>query len=137
MTGFLDSLARYQEVMKQLQTQAKKLMMEIKTTHSRVLQSLAESHVAKKNFLDLKHKAELILGQLQEEARQADYSQQTTETSQFPLYATVRKDRSKRGGGSTGRVARNTVAEQAEESLLQLRVHQPGAGGSEKMEEDS
>ena len=27
MSGFLDSLAKYQDIMKQLQTQAKKLMM--------------------------------------------------------------------------------------------------------------
>ena len=66
----------------------------------------------------------MILLQLQEEARQASYGQQTTETSQFPLYATVRKDRSKRGGGgmgASGKVTRNTVAEQAEDSPYQLR----------------
>ena len=34
MAGFLDSLAKYQEVMKQLQTQAKKLMMVRASNHS-------------------------------------------------------------------------------------------------------
>lgn len=40
-------------------------MQEIKVTHGRVLQTLAESHQAKKNFLELKQKAEHILNQLQ------------------------------------------------------------------------
>ena len=137
MSGFLDSLAKYQDIMKQLQTQAKKLMMvsngnisfirglmttllfqEIKSTHSRVLQSLAESQIAKKNFLELKQKAEVILSQLQEEAWQAGVGA----GSQVPLYATVRKDR---GKGRGAKVTRNTMAEppagSGEDSPYQLR----------------
>ena len=119
MSALLESLARYQDVMKQLQSQAKQLMtvgstftphpcqplrmfsifilfsfQEIKTTHTRVLQSLAESQVAKKNFLELKQKAEVILAQLQQEEAKAFYP---SESSQYPLYATVRKDRRGKG----------------------------------------
>ena len=69
------------------------LFQEIKTTHTRVLQSLAESQVAKKNFLELKQKAEVILAQLQQEETRAFYPSE----SQYPLYATVRKDRKGKG----------------------------------------
>ena len=142
MTGFLDSLAKYQDVMRQLQTQAKLLMMvsrsivcrrdsaiiahlnfsfqEIKTTHSKVVQSLKESQLAKKNFLELKQKAEIILSQLQEEARQAGCPVPLLESSHLPLYATVRKDRTR----AKGKIARNTVVEANEpsdDSPYQLR----------------
>lgn len=123
MAGFMESLAKYQDVMRQLQTQAKLLMMEIKTTHSKVVQSLKESQLAKKNFLELKQKAEMILGQLQEEARQAGHPGHQApglENTQVPLYATVRKDRTR----AKGRIARNTVVEATEppeDSPYQLR----------------
>lgn len=123
MAGFMESLAKYQDVMRQLQTQAKLLMMEIKTTHSKVVQSLKESQLAKKNFLELKQKAEMILGQLQEEARQAGHPGHQApglENTQVPLYATVRKDRTR----AKGKIARNTVVEATEppeDSPYQLR----------------
>ena len=71
----------------------------------------------------MKQKAEIILGQLQEEARQAGhqgYQVPSLENSQVPLYATVRKDRTR----TKGKVARNTVveaAEPSEDSPYQLR----------------
>ena len=129
MSGFLESLARYQDVMKQLQNQAKQLMMvgltcdtssailttlwfqEIKTTHTRVLQSLAESQIAKKNFLDLKQKAEIILAQLQHEEAKANYPSESQ--YQYPLYATVRKDR--KGKGKVAAPVRNTSTSLVEE----------------------
>merc|ERR550517_1775315 len=63
--GLLDSLALYQSTMAGLQGQARAMLQEIKVTHGRVLQTLAESHQTKKNFLELKQKAEHILNQLQ------------------------------------------------------------------------
>ena len=74
----------------------------------------------------MKQKAEIILGQLQEEARQAGhqgyqgYQVPSLENSQVPLYATVRKDRTR----TKGKGARNTVveaAEPSEDSPYQLR----------------
>ena len=74
----------------------------------------------------MKQKAEIILGQLQEEARQVGhqghqaYQLPSLENSQVPLYATVRKDRTR----TKGKVARNTVVEAAEppeDSPYQLR----------------
>lgn len=88
---------------------------------------MAESQVAKKNFLELKQKAEIILAQLQEEARQTSYGAASSDSSQFPVYATVRKDRTRkdRGDGSRGgKVTRNAVVEHTavgEESPYQLR----------------
>ena len=97
-------------------------MREKETTHSRVLQSLAESQIAKKNFLELKQKAELILAQLQQEEVRSSYPSE----SQYPLYATVRKDRKGKGGKvSLANPPRNTsVAESQiseEASPYQLR----------------
>ena len=87
---------------------------------------MAESQVAKKNFLELKQKAEIILAQLQEEARQTSYGAASSDSSQFPVYATVRKDRTRkdRDGARGGKVTRNIVAEHptvGEESPYQLR----------------
>lgn len=63
----------------------------------------------------------MILGQLQEEARQAGYpGHQNTQNSQVPLYATVRKDRTR----AKGKIARNAVVEATEppeDSPYQLR----------------
>ena len=138
MSGFLESLARYQDVMKQLQSQAKLLMtvlshgqclgvtlkifQEIKTTHTRVLQSLAESQIAKKNFLDLKQKAETILAQLQAEEAKSQYP---SESYQYPLYATVRKDRKGKTAGP-----KVTISSPVRNSSLvdtQLPEEEPGA----------
>merc|ERR1712131_304217 len=94
---------------------------------TRVQQSLAESQIAKKNFLELKRKAEVILSQLQEEARQSNYSgghsNSSSDMSQVPVYATVRKDR-RRDVARGGKVTRNMVVETEtvpEESPYQLR----------------
>ena len=141
MSALLDSLARYQEVMNQLQSQAKQLMtvwsnstfylppmltflfQEIKTTHTRVLQSLAESQVAKKNFLELKQKAEVILAQLQQEEAKGLYPSE----SQFPLYATVRKDR--RGKGPKVTIA-SPVRNSSVVDTVDLSEEHAGAGAS-------
>ena len=65
MVPIMESLAKYQATMSEMETHARKMMDEIHTTHQRVVQSLAESEIAKKSFLQLKAKAELILDQLQ------------------------------------------------------------------------
>ena len=55
----------------------------------------------------------MILGQLQEEDRQAGYPGHQApglENTQVPLYATVRKDRTR----AKGKIARNTVVEATE-----------------------
>ena len=98
------------------------LFQEIKTTHTRVLQSLAESQVAKKNFLELKQKAEVILAQLQQEESKAFYPSE----SQYPLYATVRKDRKGKGPKVTiaSPVRNSTVVD------TNLTEEEAGAGAS-------
>ncbi len=65
----------------------------------------------------------MILGQLQEEARQAGYPGHQApglENTLVPLYATVRKDRTR----AKGKIVRNTVVEATEppeDSPYQLR----------------
>ena len=71
------------------------LFQDINTTHSKVVQSLAECEVAKHSFLQLKEKAEHILKQLKEDDRKQQPSTSNFSTAASPLYAQVNKQRSK------------------------------------------
>ena len=84
------------------------MFQDINTTHSKVVQSLAECEVAKHSFLQLKEKAEHILKQLKEDDRK-----QQPSAAVSPLYAQVNKQRSKQSALDDRRVsspARNSVA---------------------------